>query len=152
GGQFMAGCYTEALFESAPVKIVPAGPRCIPADSQYAGMVRHMLRWHRQNPHDGHSNWAPAEMPHREAQRDQKASNGCIDVKINGAYVLMGLLYGQGDPGRTIIIACRCRQDSDCNPSSAAGVLFTSLGCARLPERYTESLDASRAFDHTEYT
>ena len=46
-----------------------------------------------------------------------------IDAKINGAYVALGLLYGKGDFRRTLEIATRSGQDSDCNPSSAAGVL-----------------------------
>ena len=34
----------------------------------------------------------------------QKGSNGGIDVKINGAFVLLGLLYGQGDMEKTAVI------------------------------------------------
>jgi hypothetical protein len=54
---------------------------------------------------------------------------------------LMGLLYGAGDPDRTIIISMRCVQDSDCNPSGAAGVLFTSMGLEQVPEKFTSDLD-----------
>jgi hypothetical protein len=42
-------------------------------------------------------------------------------------HIVMGLLYGEGDMDKTIIISMRCGQDSDCNPSNAAGVLATSL-------------------------
>ena len=51
-----------------------------------------------------------------------------IDAKINGAYIVMGLLYCEGDIDQTIIVSPRCGQDSDCNPSNAAGVLCTSIG------------------------
>lgn len=152
GGQFLGALYAEAFFESDPVKIVEAALRCIPEKSQYADMVRDMLAWYRDNPDDWESTWRKCQKKYRENPEYQKASNGGIDVKINGAYVLMGVLYGRGDPDRTIIIATRCGQDSDCNPSSAAGVLFTTLGRAKVPERFTSALDPKRKFSHTPYS
>jgi hypothetical protein len=64
----------------------------------------------------------------------------------------MGLLYGEGDPDKTIIISTRCGQDSDCNPSNAAGILFTSMGFENLPEKYTQALNEENTFSHTPYT
>ncbi len=51
-----------------------------------------------------------------------------IDAKLNAAYVVMGLLYGNGDFTRTLEISTRAGQDSDCNPSTAGGVLATMIG------------------------
>lgn len=59
-----------------------------------------------------------------------------IDAKINGAYVVIGLLYGGGDFGRTIDISTRCGQDSDCNPASAAGILGTAIGYDAIPSEW----------------
>jgi hypothetical protein len=42
-----------------------------------------------------------------------------IDTKVNAAYIVIGLLYGDGIYEKTIDIATRCGQDSDCNPSNA---------------------------------
>jgi hypothetical protein len=74
-----------------------------------------------------------------------------IDAKINGAYIVMGLLYGEGDPDKTILIATRCGQDSDCNPSNAAGILFTTIGFKSLPEKFKIALDPWGKFSHTPY-
>ncbi|HBO44648.1 MAG TPA: hypothetical protein DD670_12095, partial [Planctomycetaceae bacterium] len=41
---------------------------------------------------------------------------------------------------------------SDCNPSNAAGVLFTTVGRTKLPERFTSSLKTDEKFIHTPYT
>jgi hypothetical protein len=51
-------------------------------------------------------------------------------------------------------IATRCGQDSDCNPSSALGVLGAMIGYARIPESYKPELDklADSKFDFTEYS
>lgn len=151
GGQFMGGMYAEAFFESDPVRLAEAGLRCIPAGSQYAEMVRDMLCWYAGDPTDWQRTWRLAQKKYREDPAYQKASNGGIDVKINGAYVLMGLLYGKRDLDQTIIISCRSGQDSDCNPSSSGGVLFTTVGFSRLPDRFTKKLDEVKVFSHTAY-
>ncbi len=151
GGQFMGGMYAEAFFESDPVKLAEAGLKCIPAQSQYAEMVRDMLRWYREDPDDWQKAWKLAQKKYREDPAYQKASNGGIDVKINGAYVLMGLLFGKRDLDQTIIIACRGGEDSDCNPSSSGGVLFTTIGFSKLPERFSKELDEKKVFSHTAY-
>ena len=151
GGQFMGGMYAEAFFEDDPVKIVEAGLKCIPAKSQYAEMVRDMLRWHRDDPDDWQKAWRLAQKKYREDPQYQKASNGGIDVKINGACVLMGFLFGKRDLDRTIVISCRSGQDSDCNPSSSGGVLFTTIGFSKLPDRFSKDLNEKAIFSHTAY-
>ncbi len=134
--------------------------RCIPAESQYAEMVRDVLRWHRANPGDWQKTWQLVEdkyhkdpkYTHGLCCKAGGANDGSIDVKLNGAYILMGLLYGAGDPDRTITIACRCGQDSDCNPSNAGGILFAILGASKIPPRFTAKLDLKGKFSHSDYT
>ena len=63
----------------------------------------------------------------------------------------MGLLYGNCDLDQTTIISMRCGQDSDCNPSSAAGVIFTTVGFDKLPKRFTSGLERDKKFSYTEY-
>jgi len=151
-GQFVGAMYAAAFFESDSIQIVKTALAAIPTDSQYAQMVRDMLTWYGANPEDWEQTWQLCQKKYRHDPEYQKASNGGIDCKINGAYVLMGLLYGKGDPDRTIVIACRCGQDSDCNPSSAAGVLFTTLGFSRLPARFNTGLNEDKEFLYTAYT
>lgn len=59
---------------------------------------------------------------------------------INCAYVVMGLLYGEGDFYKTMDISTRCGQDSDCNPASAAGILATIQGYSQIPEYWMKNL------------
>jgi hypothetical protein len=158
-GQFVGGMYAEAFFEDDMVKIVRAGLNCIPAESQYAEMVRDMLAWYKKNPDDWQQTWHWLEEKYHQ---DPRYTHGLcsrpggenafsIDAKLNGAYIVMGLLYGKGDPDETIIISTRCGQDSDCNPSNAGGILFTTIGFARLPDRFTSKLDPHGKFSHTPY-
>lgn len=150
-GQFMGALYAEAFFENDPVKLVQTALKAIPAESQYAEMVRDMVAWHQADPADWQKTWQLCQKKYRENSEYQKASNGGIDCKINGAYVLMGLLFGQRDLDQTMVISCRSGMDSDCNPSSSAGVLFTTIGFSKLPARFNTGLDESREFSHTAY-
>jgi hypothetical protein len=149
-GQLVGAMYCEAFFEKDIVKVIEAGLKAIPAESQHAEMVRDLLKWSKECP-TWEECWKRCEEKYRKNPEYQKASNGDIDCKINGAYVLLGLLYGKGDLDLTIQISCRAGQDSDCNPSSSAGVLFTTLGASKLPERFTKELKEQPLFSHTAY-
>lgn len=156
GGQFIGGMYAAAFFERDPVRLVEAGLQCIPRRSQYAEAVRDVLRWYRQYPNDWQRTWELVERKYNRNPDYRRAS--CfkgefnIDAKLNGAYVAMGLLYGRGNIERTVVVSMRCGQDSDCNPSNAAGILCTSIGYSRLPERFKSHLDTKATFAHSEYT
>ena len=77
-----------------------------------------------------------------------------IDAKLNGAYIAVGLLYGQGDMMKTLEVSTRCGQDADCNPSNAAGVLGCMKGYAALGEKLTGGIAAieDKNFSHTDYS
>jgi ADP-ribosylglycohydrolase len=157
GGQFMSGMYAEAFFESNPAKLVEAGLACIPEESQYAQCVRDVVAWHREHPGDWKATWQLLQAKYHDDPQGRrfvcgKSEKGNIDAKMNGAYVVMGLLYGNGDMDQTITISMRCGQDSDCNPSSAAGLLATAIGRTQLPDKFTSAIDPDGVFSHTAYT
>jgi len=157
GGQFVGGMYAEAFFEDDPVRIVEAGLKCIPTQSQYAECIRDVLTWYQQNPDNWEQTWELVNRKyHLNPEYRRFSCSGPkgefnIDAKINGAYIVIGLLYGRRDPDRTIVIATRCGQDSDCNPANAGGVLFTTIGRSKLPERFTSELNPEGVFSHTAY-
>jgi len=157
GGQFVGGMYAEAFFEDDPVKIVAAGLKCIPEGSQYAECIRDTMKWHRENPDDWEKTWDLINKKYHLNPEYRRFSCGGpksafnIDAKINGAYIAMGLLYGEGDMDKTIIISTRCGQDSDCNPANSGGVLGTVIGRSKLPKKYTSALNPEGVFSHTAY-
>ncbi|MBO5006077.1 MAG: ADP-ribosylglycohydrolase family protein, partial [Clostridia bacterium] len=76
-----------------------------------------------------------------------------IDAKLNAAYILVGLLWGEGDFEQSMIISGRCGQDSDCNPSSVASILGNFYGAANIPEKWKKGLNYNTAkFSETNYT
>jgi hypothetical protein len=157
GGQFVGGMYAAAFFETDMIRIVEAGLRCIPKESQYYRCISDVLKCYRHFPNDWIKTWQlindkyQLNPQYRRFSCTGPDSDFNIDAKINGAYIVIGLLYGGGDPDQTITIATRCGQDSDCNPSSAAGILFTTIGYEKLPEKFKTALDPTGKFSHTPY-
>jgi hypothetical protein len=157
GGQFVGAMYAEAFFETNMARIVEAGLRAIPADSQYAECIRDVLAWWREEPNDWEKTWEKINAKyHLDPDYRRFSCSGNepdfnIDAKVNGAMIVLGLLYGNGDPDKTIEVSLRGGHDSDCNPSNAAGVLFTTMGASRLPEHFTSELSYETEFSHTPY-
>ena len=148
-GQFVGAMYAEAYVERDRVKIVEKALKAIPAESRYAEMVRDMLGWYREMPKDWEAAWH--RLVGKYGHEKSRCDKGQINCVLNGGAVLLGLLWGEGDPDRTILISTRSGFDSDCNPSSAAGVLFCSIGKAALPKRFYEAMDTHTKFEHTNY-
>jgi hypothetical protein len=156
GGMLFGAMYASAFFETDAHRVVEAGLEAIPAESGYARLVRDVIAWHAQDPADWRKAWQRIE---EKWNRDDLCPDGAlvpfnIDARINGAYVVLGLLYGDGDFGKTVEIATRAGQDSDCNPSSAAGILGVMMGYARIPERFKAGIPglADTRFEFTRYS
>lgn len=155
GGMFVSGMYTAAFFESDPRKVVEAGLASIPAKSPYGLLIADLLAWSRQYPDDWKKVWQLIE---DKWDRNDPCPEGAlrpfnIDAKLNGAYIALGLLYGGKDFGKTIEIATRAGQDSDCNPASAGGVLGVMLGYDAIPEEWKGGIAAiaDKKFSYTDF-
>jgi hypothetical protein len=156
GGMFVCGMYSAAYFETNPRRVVEAGLACIPAKSDYAHLIRDLLDWSAEYPNDWRKAWQFVE---DKWNRDDPCPDGAqadfnIDAKLNGAYIAFGLLFGEGDFLKTMEVSTRCGQDSDCNPSSAAGVLGVMVGYSRIPEEFRSGIPAlaDKKFDFTDYS
>jgi hypothetical protein len=144
GGMFFGGMYAAAFFESDPRRVVEQGLRSIPASSAYARIIADVLAWSARNPDDWAKTWRLLE---DKWDKDDACPDGAlrpfnIDAKLNGAYVALGLLYGKGDFAKTLEVSTRAGQDSDCNPSSAAGILGVILGYERIPAVWKAGIPA----------
>jgi hypothetical protein len=144
GGIFVAALYSEAYFESDIPKIIEKALRSIPAESDYNKIVRDVIRLHQQYPSDWRASWQELENKWGDVDicGDGAGKPFNIDAKLNGAYIVMGLLYGEGDPVKTLEITTRCGQDSDCNPSNALAVLGVIKGFSGLPDYMQQGVTA----------
>ena len=156
GGMFVASLYSAAFFENDPRRVVERALASLPAESSYARAIRDVLDWSRANPGDWRQTWQQIE---NTWNKDDSCPDGAmspfnIDARLNGAYIALGLLYGGGDFAQTMEVSMRAGQDSDCNPSSAAGVLGVLVGYSGIPERWTSGIPAiaDKKFSYTNYS
>ncbi|HET6566922.1 MAG TPA: ADP-ribosylglycohydrolase family protein [Rhodothermales bacterium] len=149
GGVFISAMYTFAFFNDDVEQVVRQALRMIPEQTTFRRCIQDVLDWHQQYPDDWKRTWF-------EIQKKWSSDVGCpdgvftdfdIDSKLNAAYVVLGLLYGDGDFGKTLDIATRAGQDSDCNPSSAGGILGVIKGYSSLPAFWKQGLDEIESVD-----
>jgi hypothetical protein len=119
-------------------------------------VIADVLAWHGEHPTDWRTTWTLLE---DRWDRDDMCPDGAlapfnIDARLNGAYIALGLLYGDGDFARTLEISTRAGQDSDCNPSSAGGILGVILGYEGIPDEFKSGIPAieDEKFSYTEYS
>ncbi len=156
GGVFMAAMHAASFFAEDIMDIVEAGRRALPEGSAYRAVVEDVIAMHGLG-------WAWEDV-WQYLQDTWGAVDRCpgwehdsrpgynIAAKLNGAYVLIGLLYGGGDFEKSMVIAMRCGQDSDCNPSSVGGILGNWMGLSGIPEKFKSGLVDERQFMFNDYT
>ena len=149
GGVFIGAMYATAFTSGDINHIVNEGLKTIPQQSEFYQTIHDVVEWHKKYPNDWKQTWL-------EVQRKWANDIGCpdgvfapfnIDAKVNAAYVVIGLLYGDGDFTKSLEIATRCGQDADCNPSTVGGILGTILGYDKIPAFWQQGLSEAESID-----
>ena len=154
GGVFISAMHSAAYFADSVDEIIQAGRQAVPVGSEYRQVIEDVIAWHAQNPDDW--TWTWQKIQDKWGEDDRCCTEGInhpfnIDAKLNGAYVLLGLLYGEGDFEQSMLIAMRSGQDSDCNPSSVGGILGNWMGYSKIPDTFKSGLDYYKPFAYTDY-
>jgi hypothetical protein len=154
GGVFVAALYAGAYFENDIPKIIEKALLSIPAESDYYKIIKDVIKLHKHYPSDWRAAWKELEDKWGDVDICGAGAPFNIDAKLNGAYIAMGLLYGEGDPMKTLEISTRCGQDSDCNPSNALAVLGVINGFSGLPQYMQDGVKAmgDSLFIYTTYS
>ena len=142
GGIFIGALYSQAYFESDILQLVKKALLSIPVESDYAKIVNDVILLHEHYPADWRASWKELEAKWGSVHICEAGAPFNIDAKLNGAYVVLGLLYGEGNPLKTMEITARCGQDADCNPSNAMAVLGVVKGLSGLPPKYREAVQS----------
>jgi ADP-ribosylglycohydrolase len=143
GGAFMSAMYSAAYVTDDMHVVIDQALKVIPAESKFYKTIADVIAWHKQYPDDWKKAWFEIEKKHSS---DKGCSEGVfnafnIDASLNAAYVVMGLLYGEKDFFKTMDVATRCGQDSDCNPATAAGILGVMIGYKNIPDYWKPALE-----------
>jgi hypothetical protein len=149
GGVYVGAMYSIAFVTSDVNQIVERALESVPKESEFYQTIRDVIDWHKKYPNDWKQTWL-------EVQKRWADDIGCpegvfvpfnIDAKVNAAYCVIGLLYGEGDFTKSLEITTRCGQDADCNPSTVGGILGTIIGYDKIPAYWKQGLAEAESID-----
>ncbi|MGI6543708.1 MAG: ADP-ribosylglycohydrolase family protein [Limnochordia bacterium] len=132
GEMWVAAAIAAAFTTNDIQTIISTATAEIPTDSRFAHMVADMLTWHKT-----HKTW-------QECHESIVAKYGRLS-KVhtinNAALVLLAMLYGENDLGKTISIAVQSGWDTDCNGATAGSIIGVMLGAHALPPQWVQPLN-----------
>lgn len=143
GGVFIGAMYTLAYVCDDIPTVVTEALKTIPEGTKFHNTISDVIRFWKKYPRDWKQCWFEVTNRHaNDVGCPEGVWNGFnIDATINSAFVVIGLLYGEGDFYRTMDIATRCGNDSDCNPASAAGILGVMYGYDAIPDYWKKGAE-----------
>ncbi len=136
GEGIYAELFTSALESAAFVisdlkELINCALSKIPVECRVAQSVRLVC-----NAYKAGKNWRTA----REEVVNDSSDLGWFMAPANVAFVIIGLLYGEGDFGKTICTAANCGDDTDCTAATAGAVMGILLGRSKIPEKWTRPI------------
>ncbi|HVY73724.1 MAG TPA: ADP-ribosylglycohydrolase family protein [Puia sp.] len=145
GGVYIGAMYSLCFVYDDIPRIVREALQTIPEKSTYYQCIQDVIHWHDEFPDNWKQAWFQLQC---KWSSDMACPEGIfapfdIDSKLNSAYVVLGLLYGNGDFGKSLDIATRAGQDADCNPSTVGGILGALLGYDRIPAYWKSGLEGA---------
>lgn len=128
---FTAVLESAAFIENDLRKLIDYGFARIPADCRVARSVKIVL-----DCYDNGEDWKTA----RNKVVEDSADLGWFQAPANVAFVIIGLLYGEGDFGKSICIAVNCGDDTDCTGATCGAILGIMKGRSGIPQEWIEPI------------
>ncbi len=79
----------------------------------------------------------------REELVRDSADLGWFQAPANIGFTVLGLVYGEGDFGRTICLAVNCGDDTDCTGATSGAIMGIIMGRKAIPEKWVEPIGES---------
>ena len=127
---FTVALQSAAFVENDMHKLIEIALSKVPAESRLAAAVRCVV-----DGYDRHLPWQTVRgmLLERFAVEQYRAA-------VNIGFVIIGLLYGEGDFDRSVCLAVNCGDDTDCT-GATVGALFGILrGRSGIPSRWLEPI------------
>ncbi len=125
--------YSEAFFQNDVRELVEKGISALPPNSEFRQAMADCLALRHEHPDD----WKAARSAIHRKYREKWNPNSSI---LNGAACSLGLLYGDGDFEKTVLLICSIGYDADCNAATVGGLLGVVKGASGLPKKWVEPL------------
>ncbi|MDY0303066.1 MAG: ADP-ribosylglycohydrolase family protein [Sphaerochaeta sp.] len=131
GSRFIAALASAAFSFETIQALIETALTTIPADSEYAHVVRDMVRYHQENP----ASWRDAFL-YLKAHWGYDKYSGVVPIIPNAGVIVLALLYGAGDFSRTIEIGNMCGWDTDCNVGNLGAIMGVAVGLGGIESRW----------------
>ena len=130
--QFLAAAESMAFFENDIEKLIAAGMKYVPSDSKLARCFNRILGIYKSG-----YDWLSA----RRVVLNEYSHPDFTNSVQNLGFVLIALLWGNGDMRDTINIALKCGYDTDCTCASAASIIGIIKGYKGLGSEITDLIN-----------
>ncbi|MBQ6824025.1 MAG: ADP-ribosylglycohydrolase family protein, partial [Clostridia bacterium] len=127
--QFTATLESLAFFATDIRGVLEEALEAIPAESRVAKAVRLVMEGY-----DRGDDWKDV----RNALVEQSADIGWFQAPANVGFVVLGLLYGEGDFKKSMLYAVNCGDDTDCTAATVGAFLGILYGTAGIPKDWAE--------------
>ena len=127
--QFTATMESLAFFRSDLRGILNDALAAIPEDSRVAKSVKFVM-----DSYDAGMDWKDV----RNGLVEQNADLGVFQAPSNVGYVVLGLLYGEGDFKKSLLTAVNCGDDTDCTGATVGAFLGILYGTEGIPQDWAE--------------
>ncbi|MGE5599275.1 MAG: ADP-ribosylglycohydrolase family protein [Bacteroidota bacterium] len=133
GAMYVAAALALALTENDLPAVLLGALDYIPPASRLSEAIKEAFAWH-----DRYDFAGAYDALHRKW--DERNGHHWCHAVANAQIVVLALLYGEGDFGRTICRAVDLLLDTDCNGATAGSILGALLGERAIPAAWTEPL------------
>jgi len=132
GEMFVSAMISAAFATDDIEEIIEVGLSEIPEKSRLAEAMRNTVKWGKEC-----RTWREAWDKVNKHYGDYHP----VHTINNAALVLLGLLYGEKDFGKTVAISVMGGWDTDCNGATAGSIIGALLGAEKLPKEWVEPLN-----------
>ena len=122
---FVAAMESAAFVVNDIRKLISIGLSKIPADCRMAQSIHLLL-----DCYDNGVDWKDA----RNKLVEDSADLGWFEAPANVAFAMLGMLYGEGDFKKSMILAINCGDDTDCTGATLGALFGIMYGSACIPE------------------
>ncbi|MBR5615024.1 MAG: ADP-ribosylglycohydrolase family protein [Clostridia bacterium] len=126
---FVAAMESAAFFEKDVNKLIETGLSYIPENCKLAQSVRLACKLYEEK-----TDFKEARNKIVEANKEL----GWFQAPGNVAFVILGLLYGEGDFKKSMIHAINCGDDTDCTGATIGSLMGIMYGTEGIPKDWTE--------------
>ncbi len=114
-------------------KLIEIALSKIDCESRLAKSVKEVIRLH-----DEGFSWSEAR--NAIVKMNEDIADGWFQAPSNVAFVIIGLLYGEGDYKKSLLTAVNCGDDTDCTGATVGALLGIINGCDGLPNDWVKHI------------